>query len=76
MTNSLFSFNLQKKVIRIKYNKKPIKYKMIICESNCEQSGEINSNFNLKETLTAPNIDLKKSIIILLIHQFIMKLTM
>ena len=34
MTNSLFSFNLQKKVIKIKYNKKPIKYKMIICESN------------------------------------------
>ena len=39
MTNSLFSFNLQKKVIKIKYNKKPIKYKMIsgkhtICELN------------------------------------------
>ena len=64
--NSLFSFNLQKKVIKIKYNKKPIKYKMIsgkhtICESNDKQNGEINSNFNLKETLTAPNIDLKKN---------------
>ena len=34
MANSLFSFNLLKKVIKIKYNKKPIKYKMIICESN------------------------------------------
>ena len=34
MINSLFSFNLQKKVIKIKYNKKPIKYKMSICESN------------------------------------------
>ena len=63
ITNSLFSFNLQKKVIRIKYNGKPIKYKMIsdICESNCEQSGEINSNFNLKENLTDPNTDLKKN---------------
>ena len=65
MANSLFSFNLQKKVIKIKYNGKPIKYKMIsdkhsICESNCEQSGEINSNFNLKENLTDPNTDLKK----------------
>ena len=66
MTNSLFSFNLQKKVIRIKYNRKPIKYKMIsgkhiIYESNEEQNKEININFNLKETLTAPNIDLKKN---------------
>ena len=66
MTNSLFSFNLQKKVIKIKYNKKPIKYKMInekhtIYESNDKQNGEINSNFNLKETLTDPNIDLKKN---------------
>ena len=29
-----------------------------------KSNGEINSNFNLKVTLTAPNIDLKKSIII------------
>ena len=75
----IINLSIIKVIIRIKYNGKPIKYKMIsdkhsICESNCEQSGEINSNFNLKETLTAPNIDLKKSIIILLIHQFIMKL--
>ena len=34
---------------------------MIICESNNKQNGEINSNFNLKETLTDPNIDLKKN---------------
>ena len=66
MTNSLFSFNLQKKVIKIKYNKKPIKYKMIsekqtLSESNDKQNGEINSNFNLKVTLTSPNIDLKKN---------------
>ena len=64
ITNSLFSFNLQKKIIRIKYNEKSIKYKMIsdkhnINESNEEQSEEINSNFNLKENLTDPNTDLR-----------------
>ena len=52
-----------------------INEKHTTCESNDKQNGEINSNFNLKETLTAPNIDLKKSIIIPFIHQFIMKLT-
>ena len=35
--------------------------KHIIYESNEEQNKEININFNLKETLTAPNIDLKKN---------------
>ena len=37
-----------------------IRDKHNINESNEEQSEEINSNFNLKENLTDPNIDLKK----------------
>ena len=64
MTNTLFSFNLQKKVIKIKNNEKHIKYKMNINKSNIhelngEQNEEINSNFNLKENLTYPHMDLK-----------------
>ena len=60
-----FHLIYKKKVIKIKYNGKFIKYKMIrdkhnINESNEEQSEEINSNFNLKENLTDPNTDLRK----------------
>ena len=61
MTNSLFSFNLQKKVIKIKYNGKSIKYKKISDKHPMYESNEeINSNVNFKDNLTAPNTDLKK----------------
>ena len=61
ITNSLFSFNLQKKVIKIKYNGKSIKYKKISDKHPMYESNEeINSNVNFKDNLTAPNTDLKK----------------
>ena len=61
MANSLFSFNLQKKVIKIKYNGKSIKYKKISDKHPMYESNEeINSNVNFKDNLTVPNTDLKK----------------
>ena len=61
ITNSLFSFNLQKKVIKIKYNGKSIKYKKISDKHPMYESNEeINSNVNFKDNLTVPNTDLKK----------------